>query len=121
MSVENELQTTIRDLTRPGTGILAADESTPTIAKRFQGVGMESTEETRRAYRSLLVTTPGVGAYLSGILLFEETLGQNTDDGTPLAEAAQRQGIVPGIKVDKGTIALAGAPGDRITQGLDNL
>lgn len=121
MNTEEELQATLSDLTQPGKGILAADESTPTIAKRLQAVGVESTEETRRAYRSLLLTPSGLGEYLSGVILYEETLGQKADDGTPLPQAAQRQGIVPGIKVDKGTVALAGAPGDKITQGLDGL
>ena len=121
MSIEEELQATIRDLVQKGKGILAADESAPTIAKRFQAVGVESTEENRRAYRSLLLTAPGVGEYVSGVILFEETLGQKADDGTPLPRAAERQGIVPGVKVDKGTIPLANAPGDLITQGLDGL
>ena len=121
MSTEEELKSTIRDLTQPGKGILAADESTPTIAKRLHVVGVESTEETRRAYRSLLLSVPGAGEYLSGVILYEETLGQKADDGTPLPQAAQRQGIVPGIKVDKGTVALPGATGDKITQGLDGL
>lgn len=121
MSIEKELQTTIQDLVQPGKGILAADESAPTIAKRFQAVGVESTEKNRCAYRSLLLTAKGAGEYLSGVILFEETLGQKTDDGTPLPVAAQRQGIVPGIKVDKGKIPLAGAPGDQITEGLDGL
>ena len=94
MSVNEELQATIRDLVQKGKGILAADESAPTIAKRFQAVGVESTEENRRAYRSLLLTAPGVGEFLSGVILFEETLGQKTDDGTPLPKAAERQGIV---------------------------
>jgi fructose-bisphosphate aldolase, class I len=121
MNTDEELETTIRDLTRPGKGILAADESAPTIAKRLQAVGLESTEENRRAYRSLLLTTPGVGEYLSGVILYEETLDQKADDGTPLPAAAQRQGIVPGVKVDKGTVLLPGAPDDKITQGLDGL
>jgi len=121
MSTEQELQATIRDLVQKGKGILAADESQPTIAKRFKPVGVESTEENRRAYRSLLLTTPGIGEYLSGVILFEETLGQKADDGTPLPVAAARQGVVPGVKVDKGTIPLANAPGDLVTQGLDGL
>ena len=121
MDINEELQATIRDLVQKGKGILAADESLPTITKRFKAVGVESTEENRRAYRTLLLTTPGVGEFLSGVILFEETLGQKADDGTPLLLAAQRQGIVPGIKVDKGTVALAGAPGDLVTQGLDGL
>lgn len=121
MSIDDELQATIRALVQKGRGILAADESAPTIAKRFQAVGVESTEENRRAYRSLLLTAPGLGEFLSGVILFEETLGQQADDGTPLPQAAQRQGIVTGVKVDKGTIALANAPGDLVTQGLDGL
>lgn len=120
MSVEDELQATIRDLVQPGKGLLAADESYPTIGKRFQALGIESTEESRRAYRELLL---GAGAerFLSGVILFEETLSQKSRDGTPLPQLAQRLGVVPGIKVDKGTIALTGAPGDKITQGLDGL
>jgi fructose-bisphosphate aldolase class I len=121
MNTAEELQSTIRDLVQPGKGILAADESLPTIRKRFQAVGMEPTDENRRAYRALLLTAPGLGEYLSGVILFEETLAQAADDGTPLPMAAQRQGIVPGVKVDKGTIPLAGAPGDLVTQGLDGL
>ena len=121
MGTEDELQATIQDLVRKGRGILAADESLPTIRKRFQAVGVEPSEENRRAYRSLLLTAPGLGEFLSGVILFEETLGQKMDDGTPLPEAAERQGIVPGIKVDQGTIPLANAPGDLVTQGLDDL
>lgn len=115
------LAETIDRLTAPGRGILAADESTPTITKRFDAVGIESTEETRRAYRSLLVSTPNVGDYIGGVIFFEETLDQRTDDGKTIPEAAESAGIVPGIKVDKGTIDLTNAPGDKITQGLDNL
>lgn len=121
MSVEGELQSTIAIMVQKGKGILAADESLPTIGKRFKAVGVECTEENRRAYRALLLTTPGIGEFLSGVILFEETLGQKADDGMPLPETAKRQGIVPGIKVDKGTIPLAGAPGDMVTQGLDGL
>jgi fructose-bisphosphate aldolase, class I len=121
MSTSEELQATIDDLARRGRGILAADESTPTITKRFQAVGIESNEETRRAYRELLLTTSGIGEYISGVILYEETLGQKASDGTPLAEVARRQGIVPGIKVDKGLVTLPNAPGDKITQGLDGL
>lgn len=121
MTIEQDLQATIGALVQEGKGILAADESLPTIAKRFQAVGLESSEENRRAYRSLLLTAPGLGNYLSGVILFEETLGQRANDGTPLPAAAERQGIVPGVKVDKGTISLANAPGDLVTQGLDGL
>jgi len=121
MTIQEELQATISDMVQPGKGILAADESTPTITKRFQAVGIECNESTRRAYRQLLLTTPGVGEFIAGVILFEETLGQQADDGTPLPELARRAGIVPGIKVDKGLTALANAPGDKITQGLDGL
>lgn len=121
MSIESELQATVEAMVRPGRGILAADESAPTIAKRFKAVGVESTPENRRAYRQLLLTTPGLGDFVSGVILFEETLAQRADDGTPLPQCAARQGIVPGIKVDAGKIALAHAPGDEITQGLDGL
>jgi len=121
MKPEDELQATIADMTKPGKGILAADESLPTISKRFKAVGIDCTDETRRAYRSLLITTPGAEQFLSGVILFEETLGQNAEDGTPLPQVLSRRGIMPGIKVDKGTTALPGAPGDLITQGLDGL
>jgi fructose-bisphosphate aldolase class I len=120
MSIE-ELQSTISSIIKPGKGILAADESMPTITKRFQALGIESTDETRRAYRTLLFTTRGAEEFLSGVILFEETLDQKADDGTPLPEVLVRHGIMPGIKVDKGTVPLPGAPGDLITQGLDGL
>jgi fructose-bisphosphate aldolase class I len=121
MDIRDELQATVDALVQPGKGILAADESGPTIAKRFKAVDVESTEENRRAYRSLLLTTPGLGAHISGVILHEETLGQRAGDGTPLPMVGVRQGIVPGIKVDIGKIPLAHAPGDEITQGLDGL
>lgn len=121
MSAADELKATIAELIRPGKGILAADESIPTITKRFKAVGIESTEETRRAYRELLLTTPGIGNYLSGIIFFEETLDQKAADGSPLPQLAMKQGIVPGIKVDKGVVPLPNAGGDGITQGLDGL
>ncbi len=121
MSVEEELQKTIAEMVQPGKGILAADESLPTITKRFKPIGVESTEENRRAYRSLLFTTPGAAEFISGVILFEETLGQKADDNTPLPETLTRRGIVPGVKVDKGKVPLAHAPGDEVTQGLDGL
>ncbi len=121
MNIQDELQATIDALVQKGKGILAADESSPTIAKRFQAIGVESTEENRRTYRSLLLATPDLGEFISGVILFEETLGQSTDDGIMLPELCVQQGIVPGIKVDKGKIALPNAPGDEITQGLDGL
>ncbi len=115
------MQSTIADIVRPGHGILAADESIPTITKRFTAVGIDSTEENRRRYRELLIGTPGVGEYISGIILFEETLRQSADDGTPLPELAKRNGVVPGIKVDKGPVEMPNACGDKVTQGLDGL
>ena len=105
-------------LVASGKGILAADESTGTIEKRFGAVGIESTEATRRAYRNLLFTTPGVEAFISGVILFDETIRQASDDGTPLPDLLARRGIVPGIKVDRGAKALAGAPGEKVTEGL---
>ena len=121
MSFDTELDSTIRALVDGPKGLLAADESTSTIAARLQAVGLESTEANRRAYRELLLGAPGLGQHVSGVILFEETLGQRAADGTPLPELAARMGIVPGIKVDSGKIALAHAPGDDITQGLDGL
>ncbi|MGC1454748.1 MAG: class I fructose-bisphosphate aldolase [Nitrospirota bacterium] len=121
MKNEDELQSTIGQMVQRGKGILAADESHPTIAKRFKAIGVESTEASRRSYRTLLFTTPGAAEYISGVILFEETLGQAADDNTLLPEVLSRQGIVPGIKVDKGKVPLANAPGDEVTQGLDGL
>lgn len=121
MQYLTDLETTISDMVQKGRGVLAADESAPTVAKRFKTIDVESTEENRRAWRSLLVTTNGLGQYISGIILFEETLEQKTDRGDVISEAAWTQSIVPGIKVDKGKIALALSEGDLITQGLDGL
>ena len=121
MSTTAELQQTINDMVDNTRGILAIDESSPTIAKRFAAIDVESTEENRCFYRSLLLSTQGLGKYISGVILFEETLAQKSSDGTPLAELAWQQGIVPGIKVDKGKGPLPGAPGDSITYGLDGL
>ena len=113
--------TTARALVAPGKGILAADESTPTMAKRLAGIGVESTEPTRRAYRELLFTTEGLGDYISGVILFDETIRQRCDDGRPLAEVLSAAGIVPGIKVDAGTKPLAGFADEVVTDGLDGL
>jgi fructose-bisphosphate aldolase class I len=121
MDTTAELEATIHDMVQSGKGILAADESAPTIAKRFAAIDAESTEEHRRSYRSLLFTTPGLNEFVSGVILFEETLTQRSDDGTLLPEVLAKQGIVPGIKVDKGLKPLANAAGDKITQGLDGL
>lgn len=116
-----ELASTIEKLAVHGKGILAADESTATISKRFQAVGAECTEDTRRAYREMLVTTPGFNNYVAGVILFEETLTQKMSDGVTFAEALQKMGVVPGIKVDKGLVPLANANEESITQGLDGL
>jgi len=116
-----DMQATIAALVMPGKGILAADESIPTITKRFQAVGIQSNPDTRRAYRELLIGTPQIGEYLSGIILFEETLDQKASDGTPLPELCAKQGIVPGIKVDKGLVELPFTNGDKVSQGLDGL
>ena len=121
MQYLSELESTINDMVVKGRGILAADESTGTIAKRFKSIGVELTEENQRSWRSLLVTTEGLGEYISAIILFEATLKQKTDNGLAIQQAAWSQKIVPGVKVDKGTTALALSPGDLITQGLDGL
>ena len=121
MNTDQRLQQTINDMVDDRRGILAADESAPTIKKRFAAINLESTEANRSSYRSLLLETPGLGEYISGVILFEETLTQTNAAGTPLPAVAWHQKIVPGIKVDKGTEALAGAPGDLITKGLDGL
>jgi len=102
-------------------GVLAADESNPTIKKRFASIKVESTEENRRRYREILFTTEGIERYIGGVILFDETLRQGTRDGTPFADLLSSRGIVPGIKVDKGAKALARYPGEKITEGLDGL
>ncbi|MBL6999837.1 MAG: fructose-bisphosphate aldolase class I, partial [Gammaproteobacteria bacterium] len=121
MQYLSELESTINDMVSKGRGILAADESTGTIAKRFKSIDVEASEENRRIWRSLLVSTEGLGEYISAIILFEESLNQKIDSGELIQQAAWAQKIVPGIKVDKGTTALALSPGDLITQGLDGL
>ena len=121
MNTSQRLQQTINDMVDDRRGILAADESEPTIKKRFATINLESTEENRRAYRSLLLETLGLGDFISGVILFEETLGQKNAAGALLAEVAWNQKIVPGIKVDKGTEKLVGSPGNLITKGLDGL
>jgi fructose-bisphosphate aldolase class I len=116
-----QLESTVTTLIAPGKGILAADESFPTIEKRFKAINIPSTEENRRAYREMLFTTRGLGEFISGTILFDETLRQKTRDGSPLSEVLASEGIVPGIKVDKGTMALPNFPGEKMTQGLDGL
>ena len=105
----------------PGKGILAADESSPTIKKRFDSIGAESTEDTRRTYREMLFTTADMADYISGVILFDETIRQSCSDGTPFAKYLADLGVVPGIKVDKGAKPLAGFPGETVTEGLDGL
>jgi fructose-bisphosphate aldolase class I len=121
VSGTHDLEVTAAALVAKGKGILAADESTPTIEKRFKSIGVPSTEDSRRAYRELLFTTPGIDAHISGVILFDETIRQAGADGTPLVEVLTRQGILPGIKVDTGAKPLAAAPGEKITEGLDGL
>jgi fructose-bisphosphate aldolase class I len=115
-----ELHRTALELVAPGKGLLAADESAGTIARRFDVIGVESTEDTRRAYRELLFTAPGVDA-ISGVILFDETIRQSAADGTPFPELLRAHGVIPGIKVDKGAKPLAGAEGETVTEGLDGL
>jgi fructose-bisphosphate aldolase class I len=117
----NELHETARALVAEGKGILAADESTGTIKKRFDSIGLESTEDARRAYRDLLFTTPGVEEYISGVILYDETIRQNALDGTPFPKLLASKGVIPGIKVDLGANPLALAEGETITDGLDGL
>src|SRR3989440_775594 len=107
-----------RALVAPGKGILAADESSGTIKKRFDSIGCESTEDRRRAYREMLFTTKGAADHISGVILFDETIRQNAADGTPLVEILEKQGILPGIKVDKGMHPLAKS-NELVTEGLD--
>jgi len=117
----SELEDVARAMVAPHKGILAADESGPTIKKRFDSIKVESTEESRRAYRELLFTTPGVEEFVSGVILYDETIRQKAADGTPFPKLLERLGILPGIKVDAGAKNLAGAPGEKITEGLDKL
>jgi fructose-bisphosphate aldolase class I len=116
-----ELNEIARSIVRDRKGILAADESTGTIKKRFDSIGVESTEDSRRAYRQLLFTTAGCEEHIGGVILYDETIRQSTDDGTPFAEVLASRGIVPGIKVDTGAKDLALRPGETVTEGLDGL
>ena len=116
-----ELIPTIRAMMTSGKGLLAMDESTPTCHKRFAALNIPQTEEYRRAWRELIVTTPGLGDGISGAICVEETLKQKTKDGRPFVQCLQKAGIVPGIKVDMGAHALAGFPGEKVTDGLDGL
>ncbi len=117
----SDLHQIARALVAEGKGILAADESDGTIKKRFDSIGVESTEENRRAYRDLLFTTEGVEEYISGVILFDETIRQSASDGTPFPKLLESKGVIPGIKVDQGAKPLALAEGETITEGLDGL
>jgi fructose-bisphosphate aldolase, class I len=117
----HDLTSTARALAAPGKGILAADESLPTIGKRFETIQVNSTEESRRDYREMLFSTAGLGDFISGAILFDETIRQQSRDGTRLVELLEKQNIIPGIKVDKGAKPLALYPGEKITEGLDGL
>ena len=117
----HKLEMMARQLVETEKGLLAADESFPSIAKRFRSLGIPSTEETRLAYRDMLLTSPGIEEYISGVILFDETIREKRCDGTSFLQLLERRGIVPGIKVDKGVVPFAGSPGETITDGLDAL
>jgi fructose-bisphosphate aldolase, class I len=119
--MSGELQKTAREMVAPGKGILAADESSGTIEKRLQSIGVESTEDSRRAYREMLFTAKGLADHISGVILFDETIRQSASDGTSFVEVLQQAGMIPGIKVDTGAKPLAGFPGETVTEGLDGL
>ncbi len=118
---EQELESTITELTAPGKGILAVDETVGTIEKRFADLNIVCTEETRRDYRELMFSTPGLSAFIIGVILFDETLRQKSGIGVPLPQLLKSQGMVVGIKVDKGLVPLPGFAGEKVTQGLDGL
>ena len=117
----HNLEETARALVAPGKGILAADESDGTIKKRFDSIGIDSTEDNRRAYRDMLFTTEGAADHISGVILYDETIRQSALDGTPFPKLLESQDVIPGIKVDKGAKELAHARGETITEGLDGL
>ncbi len=121
MTHHAHLEEIARALVAPGKGILAADESTSTIKKRFDSINLESTEENRRAYRDMLFTTKGLGEHISGVILYDETIRQGLPDGTPFTKVLEQGGMIPGIKVDTGSKPLAGFPGEEVTEGLDGL
>ena len=116
-----ELNSIAQAMVAPNKGILAADESTPTISKRFKDIDTESTEANRQTYRNMLFTSPGVPDYISGVILFDETIRQTNNEGVPIPEYLASLGIVPGIKVDKGAKELAACSGETVTEGLDGL
>jgi fructose-bisphosphate aldolase class I len=116
-----ELEATARALVAPGKGILAADESTGTIKKRFDSIGVESTEDSRRAYREMLFTTGGMNEFISGVILYDETIRQSSSGGIAFSKLLEEQGVIPGIKVDTGAKDFPGFPGEKVTEGLDGL
>jgi fructose-bisphosphate aldolase, class I len=118
---QHDLHETAKALVAESKGILAADESGGTIKKRFDSIGLESTEDNRRAYREMLFTTPGAEEYISGVILFDETIRQSASDGTPFPKLLASKGVIPGIKVDQGAKPLAHAEGETVTEGLDGL
>jgi fructose-bisphosphate aldolase class I len=120
-STIKDLESTIKELSAKGKGLLAADESVATITKRFEALNIPSTEDTRRAYRELLMTSPGLNDYIAGVILFEETLNQTASTGQPFPELLKKLGIIPGIKVDKGLTPLPNTQDEQCTQGLDGL
>ena len=120
MSID-EVESIARALIADGKGILAADESVATLTKRFETLGIESTEESRRTYREMLFTAPEVATFTSGVIMYDETIRQKSSSGTPLSEVLSKQGILPGIKVDIGAKPLAAASGEQVTEGLDGL
>ena len=120
-SFKDELIANAKQIARPGHGILAADESTGTIGKRFAGINVENTFENRQAYRELLFTTEGFEQYISGVIMYEETLDQHTKDGINFCELLKSKGVIPGIKVDKGIVPIAGTDGETATTGIDGL
>ena len=117
----HDLESVARTLVTEGKGILAADETVPTLTRRFDTLRIKSTEESRRKYREMLFTSPGAAEFISGVIMYDETIRQKSSGGSPLAQALADQGVVPGIKVDTGAKPLAGFPGEMVTEGLDGL
>src|SRR5512139_3247946 len=116
-----DLESTAQALVAAGKGILAADETVPTVTRRLDSLKIESTAESRRNYREMFFSTPEIAEFISGVIMQDETIHQRSSKGAPLADLLAQQGIIPGIKVDNGAKLLAGAPGEKITEGLDGL
>jgi fructose-bisphosphate aldolase class I len=117
----HDIESAARMLVADGKGILAADETVPTLTKRFDALGIRSTEQSRRTYREMLFTAPGAAEFISGVIMHDETIRQKSSTGRPLAQVLASQGVLPGIKVDTGAKPLAGSPGETVTEGLDGL